>query len=622
MLYRIEFGIAAFLLLVIFAIFLKIQYTNESKSNMLFRMLIIGLAVADAFDIITAITISYSSSVPVVLNYVLNGIYFFSSVVSGYILSEYIISILGLETNRIMRIVNRSILYIYLVLCITTYFTHWIIYFDENKNYCKGALYLTLYIVPLYYMFFSVFGVIGSRTKLSKKQLRAMMVATSFPVVGIIIQLFVLTNYLIEFYGIALSAIVMLFAMETPDYVKLQKTMDELEKSQAALKEALRVAENANMAKSRFLSNMSHDIRTPMNAIIGFTELARRSDGDFEQVKDYLDKIKVSGEHLLLLINDVLDMGRIESGKVTIEKAPCNIVNLADELASMLKTQVEAGQLSFVLDYSGVKNEWVMCDKLHLNQVLMNCASNSVKFTPAGGTVSLMINQDGNEYSFVVKDTGIGMSEEFLEHIFEPFERERTSTISKTEGTGLGMSIAKNLVDMMGGDFVVESTKDVGTTFTVALSLEKADINIQKSNLDELTLEEKAEKLAGKKFLLVDDNAANRLVAKGVFGFFNMSLEEATDGQVAVDRMKRSYPGEFDMILMDIQMPVMDGYEATDNIRAIDDELLANIPIVAMTANAFEEDKKLCEEHRMNGHISKPFKKEILIDTLYRIFYE
>jgi signal transduction histidine kinase/DNA-binding response OmpR family regulator len=529
------------------------------------------------------------------------------------------------------------------------------------------------------------------------------------------------------------------------------KAKEREQQGYEALKEAYRALENANQAKTRFLNNMSHDIRTPMNAIIGFTALASTHIEKTEMVKDYLSKIMTSSNHLLSLINDVLDMSRIESGKVTIEEKECSLPEIMHDLKNILQADIHSKQLEFLIDTVDVTDENVICDKLRLNQILLNCLSNAMKFTRPGGTISVRIIQkagapDGRaSFEFKIRDTGIGMSKEFVKHIFEPFERERTSTVSGIQGTGLGMAITKNIVDMMNGTIEVESEEGKGTEFTIALQFKLTgkhnkieaipelqglralvvdddfntctsvaqmltniglradwttlgkeavlratfatenndeyhvyiidwlmpDMNgiecvrrIRKalgdsvpiiiltaydwSDIEEeakaagvtafcskplflselrdtllsaggyLRKNEKAEEefdstsFEGKRVLLVEDVELNREIAEVLLTEAGFAVDCALDGKEAVERVERSTEN-YDLILMDIQMPVMDGYEASRQIRKLEDKSKASIPILALTANAFEEDRKAALEAGMNGHLTKP----IRINDLY-----
>ena len=538
------------------------------------------------------------------------------------------------------------------------------------------------------------------------------------------------------------------------------RNIDEIvrkeQEQNAILEEALAEAQHANIAKTTFLNNMSHDIRTPMNAIIGFTSLAVTHIDNQEQVKSYLSKILTSGKHLLSLINDILDMSRIESGKVKIEENETSLPEILHDLKTIVQADVKAKQLSFYMDTLDVTNETIICDKLRLNQVLLNILGNAMKYTRSGGSVSVRIIQTDDapegyaSYQFRIKDTGIGMSKKFLAHLFEPFEREQTTTVSGIQGTGLGLAITKNIVDLMNGTITVTSEEGKGSEFVISFqfrvksdsddmeymehlkdlralvvdddtltctsvskmlsslgmradwttrgeeaairaefALEQNDpfsvilidwlipdlngvetarrlrriigdeaIIIILTAYDWADIEEEAKAagvtefcskplfmselkkiltapyreaeeieeqdtpiqfLSGKKILLVEDNELNQEIAKTVLEEVGLIIDTADDGTEAVERIKTTQAGTYDLILMDIQMPVMDGYEATRTIRALDDPAKANIPIVAMTANAFEEDRQRAFDAGMNDHVSKPIDIPKLLETLQAI---
>jgi signal transduction histidine kinase/CheY-like chemotaxis protein len=410
--------------------------------------------------------------------------------------------------------------------------------------------------------------------------------------------------------------------------VAVMTTMDntsavENEMEQKKLVEdALRSAEEANSAKTVFLSNMSHDIRTPMNAIIGFTNLAQTHMNDKEQVKNYLEKISSSSMHLLSLINDVLDMSRIESGRLQLEESECSLKELAEEVSEIVQSDIESKGLSFTVDTSDIRDDRVICDKVRLKRVLLNLLSNAVKFTDTGGiTVTLReVNSDGKEtavYEFHVQDTGIGISEEFIRHVFEPFERERNTTVSGVQGTGLGMSISKNIVDMMGGNISVNSVQGKGSEFTAIIPMKKT------GTITDITHEAQKdfsrENIKGKKVLLVEDNELNREIAAEILRDAGVITEEADDGSVAVEMLNQMGGDYYDLVLMDIQMPKMDGYTATRIIRKSKDKAIAKIPIIAMTANAFEEDRQKAIAAGMNAHLPKPISVDLLLDTLEQL---
>lgn len=417
-----------------------------------------------------------------------------------------------------------------------------------------------------------------------------------------------------------------------------EEIRNEMEKKNQ-LEKALLQANKANEAKSAFLSNMSHDIRTPMNAIVGFTTLALTHTDNKEQIEEYLKKIMTSGNHLLSLINDVLDMSRIESGKIQLEEKPCSLPDILNGLQSILQADIDAKQLELCMDTVDVLDEEIYCDKLRLNQVLLNLLSNAVKYTEAGGTVSLRLTEKSGapggcaNYEFYIKDTGIGMSEEFVSHIFEPFERERNSTISGIQGTGLGMAITKNIVDMMNGSIEVKSKQNVGTevivsfTFCLCSEVKESQAIPELKNRKQLVVNTDEEKGIGEKtanlqtgrILLVEDIEINQEIAVTILEEAGYCTEVAENGQIAVDMLKSSEPGYYQIVLMDIQMPKMNGYDATKAIRDLENKELASIPIIAMSANAFEEDKQEALKCGMNGHIAKPIDIKNLFDTLNEI---
>ena len=396
-----------------------------------------------------------------------------------------------------------------------------------------------------------------------------------------------------------------------------QEYRKSLEQKNVALQLAVQRETKANLAKREFLFNMSHDIRTPMNAIIGFTALAQTHIDDRGQVEDYLKKISVSSQHLLSLINDVLDMSRIESGKVTLEAKPVHLPELVHELRDIIQAVVSKKDLSLTLDTVGVENEDVIADPLRLEQILINVLANAVKFTPDGGQISLRIVQkdtasaDYADFEFHIKDNGIGMSEEFQKHIFEQFARERTSTVSKIQGTGLGMAITKSLVDMMGGRITVKSEQGKGSEFTISLRFP-----IGEAKAEQTPPAAKASAFTGKKLLVVEDNELNLEIASTLLKEAGFAVDTAENGKVAVEKVEAASADRYDLILMDIQMPEMDGYEATRRIRALPDTKKAALPIVAMTANAFEDDRKNALRAGMNGHIAKPLDIQKLFQVL------
>jgi signal transduction histidine kinase/CheY-like chemotaxis protein len=548
------------------------------------------------------------------------------------------------------------------------------------------------------------------------------------------------------------SSLVIIMIITAIVLVSLFIFYKKLAQKEDALQTALAGAEAANRAKTTFLNNMSHDIRTPMNAIIGFTALAAKHADNPDIQQDYLKKISQSSAHLLSLINDVLDMSRIESGKVNINEAEENLPEILHGLRDIVQSDIHAKQLDFYVDTVDLVDEDIYCDKLRLNQVLLNILSNAIKYTPSGGYVSLRIaqlktNRNYGTYEFRIKDNGIGMSEEFLQTIFTPFTRANTTTVSGIQGTGLGMAITKNIVDMMGGTIVCKSQENQGSEFTVTLDFRLQGQHKEPAKIEELEnlrglvvdddmnscqsisqmlrqigmrsewctqgkeaivrtqeavrigdrfevyiidwqmpdmngieltrrirsevgddapiiiltaydwsdIEEEARAagitgfvskplfmsdlrdvltkacghapeppkeaakvfdLTGKRMLLVEDNEFNREIAVDILTESGIAVEEAEDGSIAIEKLLEKGAGYYDLVLMDIQMPIMDGYTAARTIRSFEDKELANIPIIALSANAFDEDRKKALDAGMNAHLSKPINVDEMMETL------
>lgn len=393
------------------------------------------------------------------------------------------------------------------------------------------------------------------------------------------------------------------------------------------LEKAYEEAEAANRAKTDFLFSMSHDIRTPMNAILGFTDMAEKHIDDKEKLSDCLKKTHEAGRHLLSLINDVLDMSRIESGKIKISESSSSIIKETEGIAALVKPQSESKMLDFEYRLININDDRLIFDRLHVKQIMTNLLSNAVKYTKPGGKVSYTVEQlpDVIEVSpegkkrvkirFTVTDNGVGMSEEFVGHIYEAFEREETATLSGIEGTGLGMSIVHKLTELLNGEIRISSSKGVGTTVVCDFIFKVYDGPLS----DEETKKMHFENMKGRKALLVDDNMLNREIAIDILKEIGFEVEEACDGTEAIELVESKPSDYFEIIFMDVQMPKMDGYEATRRIRQMSDPVKKKIPIIAMTANAFEEDKKNAKTAGMNGHVAKPIETDDILNSLESI---
>lgn len=384
----------------------------------------------------------------------------------------------------------------------------------------------------------------------------------------------------------------------------------------------MEAAKKANEAKTRFISSMSHDLRTPLNAIIGYTTLSRREDAPVTEIKENLTKIETAGRQLLDTINDVLEMSRIESGKLELEAERACLQTILSQVQDLVTPQMDSKHIVFTRQWEQ-RETWVMCDKGQLSQALMNMLSNACKFTPEGGSVTLSMDiaeerEDAVVCGFTVRDTGIGMSPEFARKLFMPFERERSSTVSKIQGTGLGMAITKSFVDQMGGEIEVDTHEGEGTAITMRLRFPTA----ASSEPDEQPEQETPPELSGARLLLAEDNPINREIAVMLLTHEGFVIDSVGDGKAAVDAVIKAEPDTYAAVLMDIQMPVMDGYEATRTIRALDDPSRSAIPIIAMTADAFREDQQAAREAGMQGHIAKPLDLKKMLDTIRSVLQE
>ena len=414
---------------------------------------------------------------------------------------------------------------------------------------------------------------------------------------------------------------------------ELQKqAMKEMEESNKKLKkakdiatEALQTAENANKAKTDFLSNMSHDIRTPMNAIIGMTSLIRHDAGNKDKVIEYADKIDISSQHLLGIINDVLDMSKIEAGKTVFKYTDFSMPDLIEELNTIFQPQIAERNQTFMVIKENIRHEWVNGDQVHLMQIFSNLLSNAVKYTQEGGKIQFLVEECETKssvyakYRFLVSDNGMGMSADFKETIFDPFTRAEGSVTNKIQGTGLGMAITRNLVEAMGGTIDVESELGQGSCFEVLIDLRIEEDRSVSSTVQEEKNEQNDNIFQGMRFLCAEDNELNAEILTELLKIEGAECTICENGEEILKTFEKSAPGDYDMILMDVQMPVMNGYEATKAIRRSSHELAKKIPIIAMTANAFSEDIQHSLAAGMNAHVSKPVEMRVLEKTIRSI---
>ncbi len=460
------------------------------------------------------------------------------------------------------------------------------------------------------------------------KEYQKMIGFTTMLMTGFIILLFAGLFYSISRFSIANQKVKFekrnneLQAMAISEMEEANKN---LKKAKNIATEALQTAENANKAKTDFLSNMSHDIRTPMNAIIGIISLIRHNAGDKEKVIEYADKIAISSQHLLGIINDVLDMSKIEAGKTVFKYSDFSILDSIEELNTIFHSQANEKNQSFIITKENLKHEWVNGDKVHLMQIFSNLLSNAIKYTQEGGVIQFIAEESETnsstygKYHFIVSDNGMGMSADFKETIFDAFTRAESSVTNKIQGTGLGMAITKNLVESMGGTIEVESEPNRGSSFEVILNLKIVENRVVSSTEQIEMHETDSDILDGMRFLCAEDNELNAEILMELLKLEGAECTICENGKRILEAFEQSVPGEYDMILMDVQMPVMNGYEATEAIRRSSHEQAKTIPIIAMTANAFSEDMQHTLAAGMNAHISKPVDMKLLKKTIRNI---
>ena len=460
------------------------------------------------------------------------------------------------------------------------------------------------------------------------KEYQKMIGFTTMLMTGFIILLFAGLFYSISRFSIANQKV----KFEKRNNELQAMAISEMEEANKNLKkakniaiEALQTAENANKAKTDFLSNMSHDIRTPMNAIIGIISLIRHNAGDKEKVIEYADKIAISSQHLLGIINDVLDMSKIEAGKTVFKYSDFSILDFMEELNTIFHSQANEKNQSFIITKENLKHEWVNGDKVHLMQIFSNLLSNAIKYTQEGGIIQFIAEESETnsstygKYHFIVSDNGMGMSADFKETIFDAFTRAESSVTNKIQGTGLGMAITKNLVESMGGTIEVESEPNRGSSFEVILNLKIVENRVVSSTEQIEMHETDSDILDGMRFLCAEDNELNAEILMELLKLEGAECTICENGKRILEAFEQSVPGEYDMILMDVQMPVMNGYEATEAIRRSSHEQAKTIPIIAMTANAFSEDMQHSLAAGMNAHISKPVDMKLLKKTIRNI---
>ena len=752
---------AIFMMIILTIIFLRIRYYITWSPSKKYTMIFIGMV--ELYVLMDALfmkeLLGKSGNL---LQFKLVVFFFYLVyVIMPYVWHLFMQSYMGINRSKKQRFAEM-IPFILLILMVLLSVPTGIVWrFSRNRTYIRGTFFGVFAVLNLFYYvytFAQTFFILFMNNTKGVRYLIKSALFSAVPLIGILVNTYIIPlygAYPFQPYCLVIGALLSyLFMVEHQQDQMEFEHRKRLSKALELEKESTRKAKVAGEVKNAFLANMSHDIRTPMNAIIGFSDIIAEHPDDEEIVKNAISKIQASGEILLKIINDVLDLSKIESGKAEIVEMVTDLKQMEENLKMMLEYSIQKGMIDFKVE-DQIENPLVWCDATKLQQVLVNVLNNAVKFTPAGGTITFscvqrMIAPGFAEYKFTIKDTGIGMSQEFVQKIFSPFERERTSTVSRTQGTGLGMAITKNIVDMMGGTIEVQTEQGKGTEFIVCLplriqserqriekiaeleglkalvvdddfntcdsvtkmlvrvgmrsewtlsgkeavlrarqSMELGDafhayiidwrlpdmngievtrqirslgddtpiiiltaydwsdieaearaagvtafcakplfmsdirdtlmtaIGQSQAEVEDSILPEAGSDFRGRCILLVEDNELNSEIAVEILKGYGFLVDTVENGAEAVEKVKNSTPGKYDLVLMDVQMPVMNGYEATRQIRALDDPALSGITILAMTANAFDEDRKKALEYGMDGFLSKPIVIEELISTLH-----
>lgn len=615
---------AVFMMVILTIILLRIRYYITWSPSKKYAMIFIG--VVELYVLLDALFMrEFLSKTGSILQFKLIVFFFYLVyVIMPYVWHLFMQNYMGISSSKKRRFVEMIPQLLLTAMVLLSVPTGIVWGFSRNRTYIRGTFFGVFAVLNLFYYFYAfaqTFCILFMNNTGGIKYLIKSALFSAIPLIGILVN-----TYVIPFYGVCpfqpycLVIGALLSYLFMVEHQQNQLESEHREKLSNALeleKELTRKAKAAGAVKNTFLANMSHDIRTPMNAIIGFADIIAKHPDDEIVVRNAITKIQASGDVLLKIINDVLDLSKIESGKAEVVETVTDLEQMTEKLEMMLEYSINKGKIDFRVE-SHIENRLVWCDATKLQQILVNVLNNAVKFTPERGTIVFstterMIAPGLGEYQFTVKDTGIGMTEEFQKHAFEAFERERTSTESKTEGTGLGLAIVKKLVNLMNGEVNIYSKSGQGTRIQITLPLRIAMGN--QLHLSDIA-HEPTINLTGMHVLLVEDNELNAEIAMEVLKNAGVLTTWMPDGYACVEEVQNQAADTYQFILMDVQMPRMNGYEATQKIRQLADGKKAQIPIIAMTANAFEEDRKHALDAGMDGFITKPFRVDEMMKVI------
>lgn len=620
-------GSSVFLLVLLTILLLRIgSYIEKSQCR---RRALMFIGAVEAYVLMDALFMNCfllnNGTVSVTTFRSIVFIFFLVYIIMPYIWHLFMQSYMDVQCGIQRKLLEAVPITVLLILVFTSEFNGMVWRIDDAGVYSRGPIFSVFCVLNLFYYvyaFIQTCYILFTRNKGEKHYILKSSLFSAIPLVGILVNTYVIPlSGVCPFQPYCLMTGVLLAYLFMVEHQKKQYEIEQRERLMQALeheKEATRKAKEAGAVKDTFLANMSHDIRTPMNAILGFAGMIAKNPGDETLVRDAVKKIQASGDVLLTIINDVLDLSKIESGKLEVEESATDLREMAEHMHMMMEYSIKTKKIDFQI-INKLKDPYVWCDATKLQQVLVNVLNNAVKFTPEGGKITLEykeipVNQKLSCYQISVRDTGIGMDEEFQKHAFEAFERERTSTESKTEGTGLGLAIVKKLMDLMNGQVRIDSKPGEGTKVNIVLKLKHAEKKEPEVEPEKVNLS--GENLDGIRVLLAEDNELNAEIAKEILSEWNIRVDWVEDGSACLTQLEKVPGGYYQVILMDIQMPKMNGYETTGRIRQLSDRQKAQIPIVAMTANAFDEDRKKALKAGMNGFVAKPIQVDELVQAI------
>ncbi len=613
--YNIYLELAAAVFTIFIAIYLKLQYSLKLLRNKLFFAETIIVTVTSVLDVVSAITISYSKLVPVWINLIINSMYFMSIGTVSFVFIYYALSFDSPALNRSRPNLAETLIFIaYIVIMASNEFTGWVIYFDDSRTYVHGPLYYLVYIVPYFFFTMSFIYLLKVAVTMGQKEIVSIIMYFTMGIVGTLVQLLLIPNVLINVFTISVGIVILMFSLETPEYEKLNDTM-------VKLRQATETAQFANQSKSRFLANMSHEIRTPINAILGMNEMILRESDDPEII-DYANDIAVAGESLMSVVNDILDISRIESGKMEIVVGKYRLSDLLEECIILVEQRARSKELKFEYFIEQHTPNNLVGDESRIKEVVINLLTNAIKYTKEG-TITLRVkwqntNESGIKLIISVEDTGIGIEEENIPNLFQSYERLDSQKNKGIEGTGLGLAISKQLVELMGGDIGVHSEYGKGSLFYFELpqelyGVEEFDDTFFKENAKNKNSRERREFIAENVSILVaDDVRVNLKVIEKLLKHTRIQIDLAEGGQECIDM---AYQKKYDLILLDHLMPGVDGVQALVEIRK---PLCVNADtkVVAMTANAMNGMKEQYIDIGFDDYLSKPISGERLEEMI------